>query len=198
MKKYEGNKNDFKYNDTELVLSRASHPTDIEWLNMDIKDGNRLKKVITSFLIVIMVLAFSGLALIGIDFLKLKGIKQGNDISQENKILNYILTILGSVLTSVINNRIWQIIVALSGYEKHQTITNRIASQIIKAIIAQFINTVLILYLIQVFNHRPYLSSAGLVVQASTYIVVSGFISIFINLLDISNFKRSAKLWWKY
>jgi hypothetical protein len=75
MKTYEGNKNHFKWKDSELVLSRASHPTDIEWLNMDITDGKRLKKVITSFLIVSMVLAFSGLALIGIDFLKLKGIK---------------------------------------------------------------------------------------------------------------------------
>jgi hypothetical protein len=86
----------------------------------------------------------------------------------------------------------------LSGYEKHKTLTNRIASQIIKAIIAQFINTVLILYLIQVFNHRPYLSSAGLVVQASTYIVVSGFTSIFINAINIPLWVRYAKLWWKY
>jgi hypothetical protein len=42
---------------------------------MDITDWKRLKKIITSFLIVFMVLAFSGLALIGNDFLKLKGIK---------------------------------------------------------------------------------------------------------------------------
>ena len=198
MKKYEGNKHHFKFDETELVLSRASHPTDIEWLNMDITDGKRLKKVITSFLIVLMVLVFSGLALIEIDYVKMKGIKEGNDISHEDKILNYILTILGSILTSVINNGIWQIIVALSGYEKHKTLTNRIVSQIIKAIIAQFINTVLILYLIQVFNHRPYLSSAGLVVQASTYIVVSGFTSIFINAINIPLWVRYAKLWWKY
>jgi hypothetical protein len=102
------------------------------------------------------------------------------------------------VVTSVINYGIWQMIVALSGYEKHQTATNKIASQIVKAIIAQFINTVLILYLIQVFNKRPYLSSAGLVVQSSTYMVVSGFISIAVNAINIPYWVRYGMLWWKY
>lgn len=145
-----------------------------------------------------MVLVFSGLALIEIDYLKLKGIKEGKDISQESKLLNYTLTILGTIFTSAINNGIWKMIVALSGYEKHATITNKIASQIIKAIIAQFINTVLVLYFIQVFNQRPYLNSAGLVVQASTSIVFSGIISMFINALDFSYWYRYAMLWWKY
>ena len=38
MQKYEERKK-FMYGDTELVLSRASHPTDIEWLNMDVTDS---------------------------------------------------------------------------------------------------------------------------------------------------------------
>jgi hypothetical protein len=57
---------------------------------------------------------------------------------------------------------------------------------------------VLILYLIQVFNQRPYLSSAGLVVQASTYIVVSGFLSIVTNAINFPIWIHYAKLWWKY
>jgi hypothetical protein len=64
--------------------------------------------------------------------------------------------------------------------------------------IAQFINTVLIFYLIQIINDRPYLTSAGLVVQASTSIVVSGFISIVINAIHIPYWIRYAVLWWKY
>jgi hypothetical protein len=197
MQKYEEKKK-FMYADAELVLSRASHPTDIEWLNMDVTDGERFNKVTTAYVIIMMVLVFSAAALIGIDFLKLKGMREESDISQESKLINYSLTIFGSVVTSVINNGIWQMIVALSGYEKHQTSTNKIASQIVKTIIAQFINTVLILYLIQVFNQRPYLSSAGLVVQSSTYIVVSGFISIIINAINIPLWVRYGMLWWKY
>lgn len=63
-----------------------------------------------------MILVFSAAALIGIDFLKLKGIKEGHDISPETTVINYSLTIFGSIITSVINNGIWYIISSLSGY----------------------------------------------------------------------------------
>lgn len=54
------------------------------------------------------------------------------------------------------------------------------------------------MYLIQVVNKRPYLSSAGLVVQASTYIVVSGFFSIVTNAINFPMWIHYVKLWWKY
>ena len=104
------------YGETELVLGRASHPTDIKWLNMEFSDTERLKRIVTSYLIIGMILVFSAAALIGIDFLKLKGIKEGHDISPETTVINYSLTIFGSVITSVINNGIWYIISSLSGY----------------------------------------------------------------------------------
>ncbi len=116
MQKYEDGTKKFMYGETELVLSRASHPTDIKWLNMEFSDTERLKRIVTSYLIIGMILVFSAAALIGIDFLKLKGIKEGHDISPETTVINYSLTIFGSVITSVINNGIWYIISSLSGY----------------------------------------------------------------------------------
>lgn len=69
---------------------------------------------------------------------------------------------------------------------------------IVKIFISQFINTAFIFYLIQVYNRRPYLSSAGLVIQVSTLIIVSGCISIFTNAINMPFLMRKFRLWYKY
>lgn len=108
------------------------------------------------------------------------------------------MSIFASVIASIINYGISYVITELTEYEKHQTVTKKYTSQIIKTLIAQFINTAFIFYLIQLFNQRPYLSSAGLVVQVSTMLVVSGFISILTDAVNFPYIIRWAKLWYKY
>jgi len=76
--------------------------------------------------------------------------------------------------------------------------TYKLTSMIVKTVISQFINTAFIFYLIQVYNKRPYLSSAGLVIQVSTLIIVHGCISIFSNALDFPYWFRKFMLWYKY
>ncbi len=76
--------------------------------------------------------------------------------------------------------------------------TNKLTSMVMKIFVSQFINTAFIFYLIQVFNHRPYLSSAGLVVQVSFMIVVSGFVSILSNAINFAYWFRVIKLWYNY
>ena len=81
MQKYEDPDRDYYYYDNKLIVSRASHPTDINWQNMKISDSDRFTRIVTSYLIIAMILVFSAAALIGIDFLKLKGIKEGQELS---------------------------------------------------------------------------------------------------------------------
>jgi hypothetical protein len=59
-------------------------------------------------------------------------------------------------------------------------------------------NSALVYYLVTVFSNRPYMTSAGLIVQVSSLILVSGFINILTNALNIPYLLRKAKLWWKY
>jgi len=75
MQKYEDKTKEFKYGDKALRLTRASHPTDVNWMNMKVSDSERLKKVVSSYLIIAMILVFSAAALVGLDFIKMKGIK---------------------------------------------------------------------------------------------------------------------------
>jgi hypothetical protein len=67
-----------------------------------------------------------------------------------------------------------------------------------KLLITQFINSALVYYLITVISYRPYMTSAGLIVQASSLILTSGFINIGMNILNIPFLMRKVKLWWKY
>jgi hypothetical protein len=103
MQKYEDGSKKFMYGNNELVLSRATHPTDICWVNMRIDDFDRLKKIISSYLIISMVLIFSAFALVGVDFIKLSGIKEGQNLGPETVAFNYGLNIVASVITSFIN-----------------------------------------------------------------------------------------------
>ena len=113
-------------------------------------------------------------------------------------IINYGLSIFASFVATVINYGIYYIVKDLTEYERHKTMTNKLTSMIVKIFISQFINTAFIFYLIQVYNHRPYLSSAGLVIQVSTLIIVSGCISIFTNAINIPFWLRKIRLWYKY
>lgn len=154
--------------------------------------------MVISYLIIAMILFFSAAAFIGIDYIKMLNIKIGAEHQSETNIINYGLSIFASVIAVVINNGIYYIALDLTEYERHKTMTNKLISLIIKIFISQFINTAFIFYLIQVYHHRPYMSSAGLVVQVSSLIVVYGFMSIFNNAVYFPFWLRKLNLWYKY
>lgn len=165
---------------------------------MKVSDSKRTRKVVISYIIIIMVLFFSAAGLVGIDFVKMMSMSSGAQLSPEVVIINYGLSIFASFVATVINYGIYYVVKDLTEYERHQTMTNKLTSMIVKIFISQFINTALIFYIIQVYNHRPYLSSAGLVIQVSSLIIVSGLMSIFTNAVNIPFWMRRIKLWYKY
>jgi membrane associated rhomboid family serine protease len=69
---------------------------------------------------------------------------------------------------------------------------------VVKLLITQFINTALIYFILSKIIPKPVLSTAGIVLQVSSLIVVSGFIQILTNAAHIGALMRSVLLWWKY
>jgi hypothetical protein len=65
-------------------------------------------------------------------------------------------------------------------------------------LITQFVNYAFIYYLISIINWRPFMSSAGLIVQVSFLLVVSGVISIAKNAINLPNIIRFVTLYYKY
>ncbi len=112
--------------------------------------------------------------------------------------LNYALTIFATIVTNAINYGIGYVVQNLTSFEKHQTRTNHLTSLVVKLLISQFINNALVYYIVTVISNRPYMTSAGLIVQVSFLIVFSGFINIAMNAVNIPYWMRKFNLWWKY
>ena len=77
MQKYEDGSREFKYGNKKLTIGRASHPTDIYWTNMKVSDTKRARKVVISYIIIMMVLFFSAAGLVCIDFVKMMSFSTG-------------------------------------------------------------------------------------------------------------------------
>jgi len=108
------------------------------------------------------------------------------------------LTILVSIFTLVVNYGISVVNTGLTKYEQHKTRTQELTSLIAKMLISQFINTAFIYFLITKIKSRPLMSPAGLVLQVSSLIVVSGVIQIVMNFVNIPYLTRTGMLWWYY
>jgi len=68
----------------------------------------------------------------------------------------------------------------------------------VKLLITQFVNYAFIYYLITLLFKRPIMSSAGLIMQVSSLLVVSGAFKIVKNAVNVPNILRRANLYWKY
>ena len=79
--------------------------------------------------------------------------------------------------------------------EKHKTNSDRLATIIIKNIITQTINTVFIYYILL---HNTPLSGKGLYVTIYNLVVVTGFITIGLQVFPPSYIWRKSKNWWKF
>ena len=79
----------------------------------------------------------------------------------------------------------------LTEYERHMTKTDEILSLIVKTVIAQFLNTAIIYYVISLIadnillNDSTSLGDNGLVVNVVSLIAVSGAIQIALNLAQL-------------
>lgn len=79
--------------------------------------------------------------------------------------------------------------------EKHKTSTDRLATLIIKNILTQTINTVIIYYILL---HDTPLTGNGLYITIYNLVVITGFISIGLQAFPVLYFWRKLKIWWKF
>jgi hypothetical protein len=155
VRKYENGWDEFKYpgTDTKMKISRAPHPTDINWANMEVTREDRKNRIMTSFIIMFMGLICSGFILVLLNSGKGEIISFGKNRKFLNDMLNYILSILGSTFISYLNLYVSIYSEKLTQYECHHIMANQYASMIAKTLLIQFLNTAFIFWLIHfIFN----------------------------------------------
>ena len=79
--------------------------------------------------------------------------------------------------------------------ERHKTSTDRLATLIIKNILTQTINTVIIYYILL---HDTPLTENGLYVTIYNLVVITGFLTIGLQVFPSLYYWRKAKNWWKF
>jgi hypothetical protein len=110
-----------------------------------------------------------------------------------------------TVLTTVINFLLAAVIEKLTDWERHKTKTDYIVSLMIKTIIAQFLNTAVIYYIISVTaalllpdSENSPLDENGLVMEVTSLVAVSGIIQIVMNALQPGTLFGSLMNWYRY
>lgn len=154
---YQKDKNSFKYVDNVLKISRAAHPSEVLWSNLRVDSNKRKTKTGVSFFILFgfLILAFA-VMVFSTDFKNflmgiLKDKAKGNPT-----ILTFGgtgVTLITTVITLTINTFLKFFAQNLTVWERHQTKSDEQLSLIIKMVLSQFINTVLIYYFASLIIH---------------------------------------------
>ena len=147
-----------------------------------------------------MALILSFALIFGLQLYKSSG--AGNN---KNVALNYLFTIGMTTITTAINFLLAVFIAKLTTWENHKTKTDYIVSLMVKTVIAQFVNTAVIYYIVSVAEklmlpaeQTSPLDENGLVASVTSLIAVSGVIQIALNIVQPGALFGKFMNWYRY
>ena len=173
-------------NGKSLRISLTNKPEDIYWYNMKVSDSERRKYIFYSNAILFMLLVLSFASLIGLQYWQSHTELPVNSEALIDKIKSNLFSVAMAILTNVINFILSYSMELLADMEKHKTKSDRLTSLIFKIIVTQTINTAFIYYIIWLMNPSNPLGKAGLVQNVFNLVLVSGFISVVLQIFPPS------------
>jgi hypothetical protein len=145
-----------------------------------------------------MLLVLSFASLIGLQYWQTHTELPVNTTAVIDKIKSSLFSVAMAILTNVINFILSYSIELLADMEKHKTKSDRLTSLIIKIIVTQTINTAFIYYIIWVMTPTNPLGKAGLVKNILDLVIVSGFISVVLQIFPPSYLAKKFINDYKY
>ena len=103
-----------------------------------------------------------------------------------------------AIITNIINFILSYSIDLLSTMERHKTKSDRLSSLILKNIITQFINTSIIYSILYLIRPSNPLGAFGLYSKISSLVIVSGFISVALQIFIPKHLIMGWINKWKY
>jgi len=103
-----------------------------------------------------------------------------------------------AIVTNIINFILSSSIELLSDMEKHKTKSDRLSSLIIKIIVTQTINTSFIYFILYILTPTNPLGKAGLVKNVSDLVIVSGFISVVLQIFPPGYLIAKVQNYFRY
>ena len=154
--------------DKRIYMKRAAEPTDVYWINIPIKNAQRFKNVIFSYIVMIISLVIS--LIINLALAMIKGFieDQTNEGGQNS---NFWITILlqavsfgNGIAVSLINFALGRIVRYITLFENHDTYTDYNLSVAIKLMIGLFVNSGLIPFFVN-YDEDNWFDQSGLVID---------------------------------
>lgn len=95
--KYLADPKQFVFDGVQIKIEEACDPTDVNWLNMNISASSRQNKIIFSYIVLVMLLAFSFMILFSVEVLKRNYVED-----KQEGILSFAKTQGLSLITSLL------------------------------------------------------------------------------------------------
>jgi hypothetical protein len=185
-----------KISNKPVRIAGAVEPEDIYWFNMKVTKGTRTKYMLYSWGVLIMVLALTFGALLGITFWKgeMNDVDTDQDLGAQASTMA-LLTLM-SIITLAINKILYRIMKLLSFMERHKNKIRRLQSMLSKTVIAQTINTVFIHGIVYIIDPSVnILNTEGLAYQLNSLVITSGLYAIFKEIVIVGT---RFKMWRKH
>lgn len=198
MKQYEKDPGFLNICGTDIKISKTNQPPDIYWYNMKVTDSERSMNIFYSYAILFMLLVLSFVGLIGLQFWQVAEENKQAGTSMTDKLKGYLVTGSMAILTNVINFVLSTSIELLSEMERHKTKSDKLSSLIFKTILTQTINTSIIYTILYLIKHTNPLSAFGIVSKIVSLVVVSGFISVAMQIFIPKVLVMGLINRWKY
>lgn len=183
-------------NSTRWNWERAPEPTDIFWENMAIGPFNRIWYGLFSNLFTILTMVG---CLILISLVKraqdnhMKSVKDKEMTLQEKGITNFISGV-ASMIVVIINTVLVKVVRKFSLMERHETITKMNVSVAFKLTIARFLNSSVILVIVNQ-EAKEWYNAGNLVYDATLLIGMMTFQIPFTYLFNIPGIIKTIKIW---
>ena len=198
LRQYEYDPDFLQMNGKSLRISLTNKPEDIYWYNMKVSDAERRRYYFYSYAILFMLLVLSFASLIGLQYWQIHTELPVNSKALIDKIKSNLFSVAMAILTNVINFILSYSIELLADMEKHKTKSDRLNSLIIKIIVTQTINTAFIYFIIWLRTPSSPLGKAGLVNNVFDLVLVSGFISVVLQIFPPSYLAKKFINNYKY
>lgn len=150
-------------------------------------------------MILLMVLIFAFLFIGSLELLKMTTQKATPEpLNLASSLFLYSLVFVVVLIVMLVNKGLSSLIIYLTEGEKHPTRSNEVLSLIIKMVVSQFMNSAILYFVISRVLNDSFTSKVGLVLQITSFIIISGFISVVYSLVYPAALWRRLSLYCKY
>ena len=135
------------FDGSRVIVERAADPGDVYWENLSVSTWGRVKKMMVTYSVLILLLAFVFGIYYGLYRLKKYVDEESKNGSTNSSLMQFIVilvSICSSLITIVVNSILVYIIRLMSSYEKHSTYTKYDLSVATKLMLSTFINSAIL------------------------------------------------------